>query len=330
MAWLHKRVYVKRNLIASLKTKITGMKKILIASTAILLFISCERKNASKESITNLNREIEVDKSSTVSNTAKGKNQAPSGAIDQTNETRQQKQQDKKTQDQTTPATQVDWDKEIIKIASLNLEVKDYNAYNSSLRDKIKQTGGYVAQEQQTQSDYKIENIITVKVPVDQFDNAVTLITAGAESINEKRITSQDVTTEVIDTRSRFEAKKQVRLRYLDLLKQAKNMEEILNVQSQINGIQEEIESAAGRIEYLSHSSSFSTINLTFYQVLNATAKDTNNPSFSTKLGAAFKNGWSWIGEVFVGIVSIWPLLLMIFAGLIIYKKTRTAKVKQA
>jgi hypothetical protein len=33
----------------------------------------------------------------------------------------------------------------------------------------------------------------------------------------------------------------------------AKNMEEILSVQSEINGIQEEIESAAGRIEYLGH-----------------------------------------------------------------------------
>ena len=83
------------------------------------------------------------------------------------------------------------------------------------------------------------------------------------KELNEKKITSEDVTTEVIDTRSRLEAKKQVRLRYLDLLKQAKNMEEILSVQSEINGIQEQIESAAGRMEYLQHSSSFSTIHLT-------------------------------------------------------------------
>ncbi len=307
------------------------MKKILIALTAVLLLISCERKNDSKETTTALNREInEANKLTELSNTVVRKNEAPSGDIDQTNETPQQKQGDKKRQDQTTPATQQDWDKKIIKTASLNLEIKDYNAYNSSLRDKIKQTGGYVAQEQQTQSEYKIENTITIKVPVDQFDNAVNLVTASVKEINEKKITSEDVTTEVIDTRSRLEAKKQVRLRYLDLLKQAKNMEEILSVQSEINGIQEEIESAAGRIEYLSHSSSFSTINLTFYQILNVTAKDTDKPSFSTKLGAAFRNGWNWIGEVFVGIVSIWPLLLMIFAGFIIYKKTKTPTVKQA
>src|SRR4030095_681876 len=118
----------------------------------------------------------------------------------------------------------------------------------------------------------------------------------------------------MFDTRSRIETKKQVRLRYLDLLKQARNMEEILSVQSEINGVQEQIESAAGRIEYLNHASSFSTINLTFFQVLNESAVDSNNPSFGERIGNAFRSGWEWIGELSIGIVSIWPLLLLVFS----------------
>jgi hypothetical protein len=228
------------------------------------------------------------------------------------------------------PAIKPDWDKKIIKTASLNLEVKDYSTFYSSLREKVKAVGGYIAQEEQSQSDYKIENSLTIKVPVDQFDNAVVQLTSNTEKINAKKITSHDVTTEVIDTKSRMEAKKQVRLRYMDLLKQAKNMEEILSVQSEINGIQEEIESAAGRIEYLGHSSTFSTINLTYYQILNSSAKDTDNPSFGTKLSSAFKTGWSWIGDLFVGLVSIWPLFLLIFIAVIAYKKTKLQKPKQA
>ena len=98
-------------------------------------------------------------------------------------------------------------------------------------------------------------------------------------------------------------------------------MEEILNVQSEVNEIQEEIEAAAGRIEYLGHSSAFSTINLTYYQVLDASAKDNTKPSFGTKLSAAFRVGWSWIGDLFVGLVSIWPLFLLIFASIILYRK---------
>jgi len=108
------------------------------------------------------------------------------------------------------------------------------------------------------------------------------------------------------------------------------NMEEVLNVQSEINGIQEEIESAAGRINYLQHSSALSTINLTFYQVINATAKDSEKPSYSEKISDAFSVGWKWVGELFVVFVSIWPLLLMTFIVFLIYKKMKKPRVKQA
>ena len=228
------------------------------------------------------------------------------------------------------PVVNPDWDKKIIKNASINLEVKDYKVYYTSLREKVRSFGGYIAQEEQTQSEYNIQNNLSIKVPVDQFDNAVFQLTQNVEKLNEKKITSQDVTTEFVDTKSRMESKKQVRQKYLDLLKQAKNMEEILSVQSEINGIQEEIESAAGRIEYLSHSSTFSTINLTYYQVLNPSAKIDENPNFGTKLGIAFRNGGNWVVDLFVGLVSIWPLLLAVFAGIILYRKTRKPGIKPA
>ncbi|MEO5563034.1 MAG: DUF4349 domain-containing protein [Chitinophagaceae bacterium] len=246
-------------------------------------------------------------------------------------------QEDPGTQQKKQPAKQApvvnpDWDKKIIKNATLNAQVKDYNSFYTSLREKVKGLGGFIAQEEQTQSDYKFENSLVIKVPVDQFDNALTQLTGITEKINEKKVTSQDVTTEVIDTKSRMEAKRQVRLRYIDLLKEAKNMQEILNVQSEINGVQEEIESAAGRIQYLGHSSSFSTINLTYYQILNVSAKDkeTETPSFGTRLSSAFRAGGNWMGELFVGIVSIWPLLLVIAAVVIIYRRTKIPKTKQA
>ena len=226
------------------------------------------------------------------------------------------------------PAARPDWDKKIIKTANLTAEVEDFKSYYSSLREKVKQAGGYIAQEEQSESEYKIENLLVIKVPVDQFDNAIVQLAAGTKKINEKKIASQDVTTEIIDIKSRMEAKRQVRLRYMDLLGQAKNMEDILKVQSEINGIQEEIESAAGRVQYLGHSAVFSTINLTYYQVLNSSAKDNTRPSFGTRMGHAFKIGWSWVGELCVGLVSIWPLFIFGFAGLLLYKKLRVQKPK--
>ena len=304
------------------------MKKIFIALTAIALFISCknETKNDST-AVEKMGREKEKDEKPQLQN-EQNKNDFIGNISDSI--AAPQEEPDKRKKNQQSPLVEQDWDKKIIKTANLNLEVKDYNAYNTSLRDKLKQFGGYIAQEEQSQSDYKIENTITIKIPVDQFDDAVNSISSNTKALNEKKITSEDVTTEVIDTRSRLEAKKQVRLRYLDLLKEARNMEEILSVQSEINGIQEQIESAAGRMEYLQHSSSFSTIHLTYYQVLKEGAINPDKPSFATRITNAFQFGWNWIGELSIGIVSLWPLLLVIFGIIIFYKRANRSKPKQA
>src|SRR5579871_3370016 len=126
----------------------------------------------------------------------------------------------------------------------------------------------------------KMENALSIKVPVDRFDNAMAELITNNEKVMEKKINSDDVTTEIVDMKSRIEAKKQVRLRYLDLLKQAKNMDEILQVQNEINDIEEQLESAAGRIEYLNHSTTFSTINLTFYEIINSSAPNEKEPTY--------------------------------------------------
>lgn len=237
---------------------------------------------------------------------------------------------DKRKQPIKQSVANVDWDKKIIKNATINVEVKDFQKFYSTFRQNIRNIGGYVAQEEQNQSEYKIESTIVIKIPVEQFENAISILISGVEKINERKISSQDVTTEYVDTRSRIEAKKQFRNRYMDLLKQAKNMEEILSVQSQINDIQEEIESATGRMNYLGQSSAFSTINLTYYQVLDSSAKEDASPSFGSKITEAFKIGLGWIGDLFIGLISIWPLLLASFVLLIIYKKVKPVKAKQS
>ncbi|WP_207512802.1 DUF4349 domain-containing protein [Longitalea luteola] len=212
----------------------------------------------------------------------------------------------------TATAATIDWDKKIIKNASLTVEAKDHKTYNDFVHEQIKRTGGYIAEEEQHKSEYKIENIVTIKVPVDQFDNLVSALTATKdENVVSQKVTSQDVTGEVIDTRSRTEAKRQIRLRYLELLKQAKNMEEILKVQQEINNIQVEIEAGAGRVNYLTHAAAYSTIQLTFYEILNPSAQYVDKPGFGKRVLNALTNGMDWIGEMLIVVLTLWPLWLL-------------------
>ncbi|HKH61696.1 MAG TPA: DUF4349 domain-containing protein, partial [Flavitalea sp.] len=221
----------------------------------------------------------------------------------------------------------INWDKKIIKTANLNAQVKNYNAFSKQVSENVKKYGGYISAEEQVQTEYKIENSVVIKVPVDLFESAVNNLVKDAEIINEKRIISEDVTTQLIDGKSRLEAKRQVRLRYLDLLKQARNMEEVLTVQKEINGIHEEIETVTGRINFLQHSSAMSTINLTFYQVLNASANVPNHIGFLPKIKSAFTEGLYWTGEILVGIVCLWPLILILAFSIYLLRKTRVVKI---
>jgi hypothetical protein len=219
-----------------------------------------------------------------------------------------------------------DWDKKIIKSANVTLELKDYNAYNNAFHRKLKGFGAYVAQEQQSESDEQISNDINVKVPVDKFDDLMNSLSGEGVKVLQKSISTQDVTGEVVDTKSRIEAKQQARLRYLELLKQSKNMNEILQVQNEINSIQEDIESASGRVNYLVHASAYSTINLRYYQYLNGLTSKDVGPNFLSRLNEAFATGASVIINLVLFFISIWPLLIAAVVLIIYFKHFRIKK----
>jgi len=294
--------------------------KAKLLTAAILIFsilISCNRGDNKSDLLT---LESKVSEPQTTAD--KEKQQIPIGNLQQT-----------LTDSGIAPlpvkaASNPDWDKKMIKTGTLKLEVKNFKTYSNNVHKTIKQFGGYIAQEEQTLSDEKTETVVCIKVPVEQFESMINQLPGDDDKVMERKITTEDVTGEVVDTRSRLEAKKQMRIKYLEFLKQSKNMEEVLQVQNGINGIQEELESATGRIASLSHQALYSTINLTFYQPVNGFKPSDGSPSFFTRLSSAFKTGGSWIADLFVGLISVWPLLLLVFAIYFGWRKLRPVNVK--
>jgi hypothetical protein len=123
-----------------------------------------------------------------------------------------------------------------------------------------------------------------------------------------------------------MKAKMDLRDKYLELLKHAKNMNEILQVQSEINSIQEDIEAAGGRVNYLQHASAYSTINLDYFQYINGSSANDEKPGFFTKLSRAFSTGTSVITNLILFCISIWPLIL---TGVFIWVYLKKLKLKK-
>ncbi len=228
------------------------------------------------------------------------------------------------------PAVQEDWDKKIIKTAQLNLEVKEFDNFTKQVKALFKNYGAYVAAEQQVNGTDRISNTLTVKVPVHLFDDAVTALCGLPVTIIDKQVSTQDVSAEMVDTKARIEAKKHLREKYLDFLKQSKNMEEALRVQEEINDLQELIEGAAGRVNYLGHATAFSTIALSYYQLLQPGTPTTNPEGFGAKMQQAMGYGWDIIKGIVLAGVTVWPLIVLALVGWVWYKRrAKKPQVKQ-
>ncbi len=300
-------------------------KFLLGALLCLLAFMSCQHDSKDIQALDTVLAPIQSKEALLQKNEEGSKQQIPVGIP-----TQQPANNDTAIAVQPLQPAHVDWNKKIIKTASLKLEVSNFKKFNDRIHQNISRFGGYIAQEEQSFQDEKTETQLSLKVPVDQFETLINELTTNDVKVVERSIKSQDVTGEVVDTKSRLEAKKTARLKYLEFLKASKNMEEVLNVQSEINNIQEEIEAAAGRVAYLSNQAAYSTINLVFYQPLPGFKPVDLSPSFFTRITEAFKLGTTWVSDCLVALISIWPLVLIFLAGLFMYKRARILKINPA
>ena len=73
-------------------------------------------------------------------------------------------------------------------------------------------------------------------------------------------MTGQDVTEDFIDLEARVKTQKALELQFIEIMKQARKVEDALEVQRQIAEVRTEIERLEGRKRFLENRSSLSTI----------------------------------------------------------------------
>lgn len=216
-----------------------------------------------------------------------------------------------------TPALPIS--QKIIKNAVLRFSTSDFEACKKRITDTVKKYGGYIASEKQENTSMQWRNEVAIKVPAAAFEQCVESLTGGATRVDEKSITSTDVTEEYVDLDARMKARLAVEQRYVQILQQAKNVKEILEVEAQLKSIREEIESAKGRLQYMDHHVAYSNISLEYYQTFANT--DPQSPGFLQRSWLSFKDGWNGLLSFALGILSAWPLIVGIVFIFIFIKK---------
>jgi len=208
-------------------------------------------------------------------------------------------------------------DRKLIRNGHLEFKTDDVKKAKAEIEKISKELKGYISDETENNYDARVQYNQTIRVPADQFDALIASIEKLADKVDNKGINTQDVTEEFIDVEARLKTKKELETRYSEILKQAKTVTEILEVESQLANVRAEIESMTGKLNYLKNQVSFSTLAVSYYQV-NGT-----DFGFASKFFQSLKDGWDNLLAFLIGLVSLWPFVLGIAAIIFWWIKKR-------
>jgi hypothetical protein len=157
------------------------------------------------------------------------------------------------------------WDRMIIRTASLQLRVKDVSASMDEVRAVVGGHAGYVtASESRQEGDYTV-GTMTVQVPAARFDGAMSQLRRLGLKVLHENVTSSDVTEEYTDLNSQLRNLQATEARILTLMGRAEQIGDILNLDRELRGIQGEIERIQGRVNFLGKRAEMSTITISLY-----------------------------------------------------------------
>lgn len=218
----------------------------------------------------------------------------------------------------------------IIKTANISMEVIDYAISKKQIDSIIIAAKAYITSEGFQQSDLQLGNNMEIKVPAVGFNGLLKSLTSVAKRVDYQNINTQDVTEEYIDVKTRMENKRKVEKTYLNLLRKTKSIEDILKIENKLGEIRADIESAQGRMKYIDHQVSLSTISLYFYQKIEFKYTPEEMPSFWQKVKEALHAGWRGIVWILIFFMKIWPVWVITGIVYLVWLKTTTTKQKKS
>ncbi len=271
------------------------MKKILIAVVAALSISSCSRANRNTEPAASaeiaqeyLSEEI-VEASSANS----------------------------------TPVPSADTRKLIAK-GNVEIKVKPENVDSiyDNINALIKKHNGYKSSEKQNEFRYSV----SASIPSASFEDFTDALNKVGGKMSDKSINVQDVTDAYTDLISEIKSKEAALEQYRVLLKRANKISEIIEIQSKIDYIQNDLDIMNGRRVNIDRKVAYSVVDIDLIIVKKEMAKDDdddNTPSFGSELVDSLSDGWAIIKFLVVFLLRLWPFFIIGGIVYFFYKKRK-------
>jgi len=222
-------------------------------------------------------------------------------------------------------------EQKLIYTAYLELESTAFDETAEALAALTRTCGGYFSSSnvRNYNSGYRSANY-TIRVPAAQYEDF--LAQAGELChVLQRNSTAEDVSEQYYDIAGRLKTQQTKLARLQELLKQAKNMEDLITIETAISDTETQIEYLSGTLQHYDALVDYATVNIQLREVYRLSNTEEPVKGFGSRFITALKSGWenfvddtedflvdlaySWMWLV------IWAIIIFVVVRLVIRRR---------
>ena len=222
----------------------------------------------------------------------------------------------------------------------LSAETDDLDAMTVALDEKIAAMNGYVEDQNvyngSAYSGRRYRNAsLTIRIPAEDADS-FTQEVSGIANVISKEKNLEDVTLNYVATESRVQALETEQTRLLELLAQADNMTDLLEIESRLTDVRYELENYASQLKLYDNQIDYATIHLDISEVQEYTPVE--EPTMWERIRDGFGSSLKALGKSLQNLL-VWLIVslpfLVLYGGIaavvivLIRKTQKSRKVKK-
>lgn len=228
--------------------------------------------------------------------------------------------------------TSLSQNRDLIKTAFLTIIVDNLRTQTDKLSSKAKDLGGFASSSSVgTNTDGTEQATLSLRVPSTSIDALLQTIRSTALRVVDEQISSTDTTDQLVDIDARLKSLHQSDDQYGEILKQATNVNDILQITQARDSIRQQIEQLAAQKQNLESQVSFSTVTVTMSTETGLPGQPTWRPAQQARLAwQAFIRGLQgtvdtlivglltlplialWLGLIWIGMRLGWKIIVWI------------------
>jgi len=177
---------------------------------------------------------------------------------------------------------------DIIRTASLTVQVKDVPDALDRARTTVENAGGFVGNENTSRDARGHERTrLVLRVPTEKYDEVLTSL-QGAGKLLDRTARAEDVTDQVVDVESRIRSQRASVARVRELMDRATRLSDVVALEGELSSREADLEALLARQASLKDRTSLATITLSLSETPVTKAAKDDRPGFVDALAG----GW--------------------------------------